>query len=164
MGTHATGLAGGGIQEVSHLSFLLLLFLSRLARNGSPDFLVFIFLNACASRVGQEREIPSAPVVESSAVPVEAEDAPRPSCMFSFFFSTLSTLWRFIAWRRSCEEPTVVINHLVGPFDSVFGKASKDSVKRFLRNGQHLERSGTAVPLRRWEKNGSRVFSSKSVF
>lgn len=155
MGAHTTGLAGGGIKEVSPLNFLLLVSLSRLACNVSPGFLAYVFLNACIPVVGREREIPSAPVVGSTAVAVEAEDAPRPSisaCCFSS--SMLTALWSFLAWRQSCEEPTINSNRLVGQFHFAFGKAAKNSVKRSFWNGLHMKGSGTPVPLRRWEKMG----------
>lgn len=155
MGARTTGLAGGGIKEVSHLSFLLLASLSRLAHNVSPGFLAYVFLNACIPVVGWEREMPSAPVVGSTAVAVEAEDAPRPSisaCCFSS--STLTALWSFLAWRQSCEEPTINSNHLVGQFHFAFGKAAKNSLKRSFWNGLHMKGSRTPVPLRRWEKMG----------
>ena len=90
--------ARGGIREVSHLSFLLLLSLSRLARNVSPGFLAYVFLNACVPVVGREREIPSAPVAGSTAVAAEAEDALRPSVSGRCFSSsTLTALWSFLA-------------------------------------------------------------------
>lgn len=49
---------------------------------------------------------------------------------FSFFMPTTS--WSVLAWRQSCEEPTMNSNHRVGQLNFAFGNAAKDSVEEVL--------------------------------